>query len=239
MCTKILPSVPPDSCPPLPVILYAIRAILEPSFVLQEIPNLLRLLVHLEIIRKVQIETMSNLLAGATLLPPTAIERLKARTTPSLKAAQRSVYRTNIHACCLLHIHYLWDAYDPDVDFPLHDTFITYFPALAQRDPDLREKCDEALRTRPWNHDLTKDELAANAEAGRDAAQFMFDAAMYKEDPEGYCQKHGLNTTYPFEELFPPPDSKKIFEGIMRYIDMVAKSSLTLSWILAENTAPK
>ena len=274
---QIRPSVSSNSCPPLQVIIYAIRSILNPTFVFQEIPNLLKLLVHLEVVRQAQVRTMRTLLhkQKELLLPLDTIDRLERRTKESVLEAHRGLYRNNIHGCCLLvcvafcflsplrhssgvrstqqHIHYLWRNYDPDVDRPLHDVLVTYFPALAKRDPDLRDKCDEALETCPWNHDLSEDELVVNADWGREAVQFMVGAALYEDDPEGYCQQRGSvpsRFVFPFtslliaiprrrrkntttlEELFPPPNSQEIAEGIERSIATVSKSAGVLDAIL-------
>ncbi|KAI0665700.1 hypothetical protein C8Q78DRAFT_985946 [Trametes maxima] len=198
---RVLPSVASSACPPLPVLVYATKSILEPTLVLAQIPSLLRLLVHLEILRNRAANTIHHVLLqsvqpsnhksqGRVVLDDTERETLEKRTKASRLLAQRKVYRKIIDGCCLLHIHHLWRTYDESKDPPLTDHLIAYFPAFFTRDPDLRPNCEAALKQLPWHHDITEQELAENSLVGAQAAQFVLDAAQYAENPQQYCADH-------------------------------------------------
>ncbi|KAJ8481671.1 hypothetical protein ONZ51_g5838 [Trametes cubensis] len=197
----VLPTVSPDDCPPLPLMIYAIRNILEPTLVLSLIPELLKLLAHLEVLRAHAVSLANQLLqstgdtdSSGQSLDTEDREALVALTKPSRVSAQRTIFRKIIHACCLLHIHNLWRAYDAENDPPLTNHLIDYFPAFFARDPDIRDACATALKERPWHYKITDDELEDNREAGAQAAEFMVNAAQYTDDPHRYCEEHGYDS---------------------------------------------
>lgn len=104
----------PDACPPLPVIVYAIRNILllsPPS--LNFIPSLLRLLAHLESVRTYTVEKLRDILrldevlasqedCAVRTLADEDRQALETLTKPGRIAAQRTVYRKIVDSCCLL-----------------------------------------------------------------------------------------------------------------------------------------
>ena len=105
----VLPTVSPDDCPPLPLMIYAIRNILEPTLVLSLIPELLKLLVHLEVLRTHTVSLANELLQPTGDTDPSGQsldtddrEALVALTKPSRVSSQRTIFRKIIHACCLL-----------------------------------------------------------------------------------------------------------------------------------------
>ncbi|KAI0752982.1 hypothetical protein C8Q80DRAFT_1149484 [Daedaleopsis nitida] len=240
-CLKydVFPSSLPTSCPPLPLVVYAIRNIIQPSFLLQEIPSLLRLLVHLEIIRKRLLGTVDSLLcspdlSAALLLNVDAADKLKRIGQPIVRDAQRTVYRQIIHACCLLHVRHVWRNFNPEIHPPLPQLLVDYFPAFAERETDLRQSCMDARKNLPWHHDTTQDELDANREQGTIAARFVYNAGRYGEDPESYCRDHGVDMNSSFDDLFPPPDTENVVKTIMRFIKMVITPQGILDRILEE-----
>ena len=105
---QVLTVVSSTACPPLPILVYAIRNILEPSFIRQEIPNLLRLIVHLELLRQDIVRTMQRILRDADnpalpiSLDPERRRALDQLTAAKRLAAQRTVYRKIVNGCCLL-----------------------------------------------------------------------------------------------------------------------------------------
>ncbi|KAI0325318.1 hypothetical protein GY45DRAFT_1330460 [Cubamyces sp. BRFM 1775] len=225
---NVIPSAPLDGCPPLPLIIYAIRNILEPTPVLSLIPELLRLLVHLEILRTHTVDLAYQLLqsTGNSDSPGHSLdtedcEALEALTKPSRVSAQRLIFRKIIHACCLLHIHHLWRTYDTESNPPLTNYLIDYFPAFFARDPDIRDACATALKERPWHYNITDDELEGNREAGAQTAEFMVNAAQYTDDPRKYCEEHGHATDVTFDDLFPAPDAEHIRATILRFCEKV------------------
>ncbi|KAI0759965.1 hypothetical protein BD413DRAFT_617468 [Trametes elegans] len=245
---KITPTASVESCPPLPVIVYAIRNILEPEPVLALLPQLLRLLAHLESVRAhtvVRIEEVLRLNqqlsaqdnADARPLDTDAREALQALTKPSRLAAQRTVYRKVVHGCCLLHIHHLWRTYDPGRDPPLTAALLGYFPAFLAQDPDNHADCVRALAQHPWHHAATPDELAENRRVGAQAAEFMLNAAQYTEAPREYCDERGYDADAPFDVLFPPPDVRSIAGAIMRFVDMVRLPTDTLQSIFQDSSS--
>ncbi|RDX41408.1 hypothetical protein OH76DRAFT_1475813 [Lentinus brumalis] len=235
----IKPDAPSSACPPLPVLVYAIRHILEPSFILQEIPPLLRLIVHLELIRQRTVSTMQRMLRDADdpdvpLSLSTEDHHVLAQLTGAKRlAAQRTVYRKIVNGCSLLHIHHLWRIYDPETDAPLTTALINYFPAFVMRDPDMRDRCRASLKTHPWHYGLTDEERAANRETGQRAAEFIVGASQYLEDPAAYCSDNEFAPDTPFDEMFPPPDAAQIGEAVMRYIKMVKTAADALEGVLA------
>ncbi|KAI0645322.1 hypothetical protein C8Q79DRAFT_971061 [Trametes meyenii] len=228
MKSCILPTVSSPACPPLPVLVYATRSILEPTLVFAQLPSLLRLLVHLEILRNHAANAIHSILRrdahspsnhngkDNAVLSHEERETLEKRTKLSRLHAQRKVYRKIIDGCCLLHIHHVWRTYDETKDLPLTDHLIAYFPVFFTRDPELRPSCEAALVQHPWHHDITKEELTENSLVGAQATQFVLDAAQYAEDPRQYCVDHQRDLDTPFNDLFPPPDVDKLSEAIMR-----------------------
>ncbi len=207
---NIKPQALSSECPSLPVLVYAIRNILQPSFILQEIPALLRLIVHLETLRQRTVSTMERIICDANkpdlpLSLNTEDHRALVQLTGAKRlAAQRTVYRKIINGCSLLvrrllcpkfcvltlyvqHIHHLWRIYDPETDKPLTDALIDYFPTFVMRDPDMRDRCRASLKAHPWHYGLTEEERAGNRETGQRAAEFLVGAAQYLEDPAAYC----------------------------------------------------
>ncbi|KAH9889549.1 hypothetical protein C8Q73DRAFT_708047 [Cubamyces lactineus] len=224
----VLPTTSSESCPPLPIAVYAIRNLLEPTVVLSLIPELLALLVHLEVLRTHAVDQARQLLhptGGANpsvnTLDTEDREALEALIKPSRISAQRIIFRKIVHACCLLHIHHLWRAYDADNNPPLTNYLIDYFPAFFTRDPDIRDACATALRERPWHYNISDDELDGNREAGAQAAEFMVNAAQYTDDPHRYCEEHGHDIDATFDDLFPAPDTEPIRATIMRFCEKV------------------
>ncbi|RPD53326.1 hypothetical protein L226DRAFT_517130 [Lentinus tigrinus ALCF2SS1-7] len=235
---QVNPVVPSSSCPPFPVLAYAVRNILEPSFLIQEIPNLLRLIVHLELLRQHIVGTMQRIIRHSDdprmpiSLDSDHYRVLTQLIGPKRLAAQRTVYRKIVNGCCLLHIHHLWRIYNPEKDPPLTTSLINYFPTFVQRDPDLRDECCASRKTHPWHYAISEDELAANCETGQRAAGFMFGASQYLDDPAEYCSNHGFDPDTPFDDIFPPPDSLQIVEAIKRYIKMVKNAVDALEHVL-------
>lgn len=109
-------AMPSASSPPLALVIYAVRNIIEPSFLPQLIPNLLRLIVHLEIIRNARTETIRRILSQPDALSLTSEELGALRKCIELQAPFRKVYREVINACCLLvcppiFLFVLWTRY--------------------------------------------------------------------------------------------------------------------------------
>ncbi|KAI8974022.1 hypothetical protein BD414DRAFT_498897 [Trametes punicea] len=240
---KVIPVVPSSACPPLPVIVYAIRNILEPSLLLPLIPHLLQLLVHLEILRTDAVSKMREMLrrdskrsSRGSLLTQDEREAVEALVKPSRLVAQRTIFRKVVHGCCVLHIHHLWRTYDAEKDPPLTTYLIDYFPAFFERDPDIRAQCVKALEDCPWHYNLTEEELEENRHVGAQAAEFMLGAAQYVEDPKQYCMNHGHHVDASFDDIFPPPDKDSISAAIMRFIEMVQLAYDTLQPMLDETS---
>ena len=59
----IVPRVPVDQHPPASVIVYAARNIMKPQFVFSQIPDLLTLLGHMNVLRKFAVTKVSHALA--------------------------------------------------------------------------------------------------------------------------------------------------------------------------------
>ncbi|KAI0364142.1 hypothetical protein BV20DRAFT_1057457 [Pilatotrama ljubarskyi] len=243
---KVVPTVPPDASPPLPILVYAIRNILRPQPILSLIPRLLHLLAHLEILRSQTLTHIQNILHrhrqyaskphdAIRLLDHEERDALQSILDPPRLKAQRTVYREVIHGCCLLHIHHLWRTYDPAKDPPLTTLLIDYFPAFFQRDPDIRPQCQTALKVRPWHYAITEQELNENRRVGQQAAQFMLDAAQYVDDPAKYCADHGHDATALFDDLFPAPDVRKIVDAIELFIETVQLACDTVQSVLEDN----
>ncbi|OSC99775.1 hypothetical protein PYCCODRAFT_1453609 [Trametes coccinea BRFM310] len=245
---KIVPTASSSACPPLPVIVYAIRNILEPTCLPALVPRLLQLLAHLEAIRTDSANKIRTILdldasssdSGAHNTPSLSKEDrevLETLVRPSRLQAQRTIFRKLIHGCCMLHIHHLWRTFDPNRDPPLTAAIIDYFPAFLTRDPDpdLRASCARALAERPWHHALSPAELEENRAVGVQAAEFMVGAARYVEDPHGYCEEHALDPGASFDELFPPPDPETISATIMRFVEKVELAYDTLQSILDDS----
>ncbi|KAI0349953.1 hypothetical protein OH77DRAFT_1525259 [Trametes cingulata] len=242
---SVLPVVPPDACPPLPVIVYAIRNILRPQPILSLIPRLLHLLVHLELLRSHSLANVDKILLRdrelasqhSPLLDHEERDALQSLLEPSRIRAHRTVYRQLVHAFCLLHIHHLWRTYDPAKDPPLTTFLIDYFPAFCNRDPDIRPQCQSALNERPWHYAITDEELDENGKVGQQAAQFMFNAAEYADDPTKYCKNHGLDPSASFDDLFPAPDVQNIVTAVELFIQTVQLVCDTVQSVVDDHTS--
>ncbi|KAH9846777.1 hypothetical protein C2E23DRAFT_872201 [Lenzites betulinus] len=223
----VLPAAPSDACPPLPVVAYAINNILhiQPP-ALHLIPSLLRLLVHVEVIRAHAIQKLRDLLQSPSLADKLhksqrdSLELLvkPSRLLPARQSPPTSRSSTLIRTDVSQHIHYLWRTFDAEKDPPLTAILIDYFPAFfqAENDPAIRAQCTAALKERPWHHDITDVELEENQRVGAQAVQFMVDAARYADDPEAYCSAHSV-----FDDIFPPPDFTQIAAVVARFSSRV------------------
>ncbi|KAI0629086.1 hypothetical protein C8Q77DRAFT_1144916 [Trametes polyzona] len=232
------------ACPPLAVITYATRNIifLDPPN-LDLLPSLLRLVVHLEIVRLDTTNRILDILRLCQLKAPSTSTRhpilreerhaaLEKLTKPSRVAVHRKVYREIIHGCCLLHIHHLWRTHRSDTESTVISYAVDYFPAFFKDDPDYRDACARALRVRPWHYGVTDVELADNRRVGKQAATFMLNASSFAQDPEEYCVAHGYDPSSTFEDLFPACDFHSIADAIERFIGMVHQERNALQSVL-------
>ncbi|PIL30987.1 hypothetical protein GSI_05680 [Ganoderma sinense ZZ0214-1] len=226
----------PSTAPPLPLLLYAIRNILEPSFLLLQTPELLDLIVHLEIFRLNAADKVQHILRRDQSFrrnnsPPVRLlsdqdrSILRSFISTSQLTATRIIYRKIIHGCCLLHIHHLWANYDPrhpDAPSPLN-YLVDYFPAFAQHDPAARNSCQTAFATCSWHYNLSQDELHDNDKVGQEAAQFLVAASQYLDDPDDYCLQKGFQIGESFDTIFPPPSQEETVAAIAKYMRAVTQ----------------
>ncbi|KAM5531104.1 hypothetical protein V8D89_015218 [Ganoderma adspersum] len=245
----------PSTAPPLPVLLYAIRNILEPSFLLVQIQDLLDLIVHLEIFRINTVEKVQHILRrdqsfrpnnspSVRLLSDQHRSILHSFTSTSQLTAARIIYRKIIHGCCLLsahfipkHIHYLWanfDPHDPDAPSPLR-YLIDYFPAFAQHDKAAHDGSKAALASYSWHYNLSQDELRENDKVGQEAAQFLVAASQYLDDPDNYCLQNGFRVGESFDAIFPPPSQEETVVAITKYMRAVTQVADALKAILDDS----
>ncbi|KAI1787823.1 hypothetical protein LXA43DRAFT_1064075 [Ganoderma leucocontextum] len=239
----------PSTAPPLPVLLYAIRNILQPSLLLDQIPELLALVVHLEIFRTNTIENIHRLLQrdksfprnnspSVRLLSHQHRALLHSLASPKQLSATRTIYRKIIHGSCLLHIHHLWSNYDPQLPnspSPL-EYLIDYFPAFAQRDQAAANQCQAALINWPWHYNLSQDELRENDKKGQEAANFLVAASQYLDDPDRYCLEKGFQVRQSFDTILPPPSQDDTVHAITKYMTAVSQAAAALEAILDDGS---
>ncbi|TBU23852.1 hypothetical protein BD311DRAFT_767672 [Dichomitus squalens] len=240
---NVLPLVPSTATPPLPVLVYAVHNIIQPSFVLGQIPDLLSLLAHIEVFRLNTIEKINRILRrdktlrrdrspSVRLLADHDRDDLERIVSPSRVQAARKVYRQIVHGCSLLHIHHIWRT-SPGGPSPLH-YLIQYFPYFVQRDQDAAPQCTAALSTYPWHYNLSRPEQRENEEIGEVAANFILGASQYLDDKEGYCRENGYDADEPFEAIFPPPRQDANVNAIDKYMSVVTGAADTLQAILED-----
>ncbi|KZT73230.1 hypothetical protein DAEQUDRAFT_703544 [Daedalea quercina L-15889] len=228
--TTILPHVPAQDCPPLPVLAYAIRTITKPDFLPNEIPELLTLLGHVNIARKMAVQSATSALKWnkhfSPKIPPIEERRL-GRVTQCADDEQQ-LYRHIVNTC-----------YEVDIKRTfLHGSsemfwlkMQTYFPGQfsdqfsdQSDDPNVLAAAAATTKTHTYHHDLLEEELYDRRVVGLCCAKFACDAARYMEDPAGYCAEVGQSARTSIDVLFPVPDMTELAHSVDEYLDRALKA---------------
>ena len=215
----IVPRVPAEQHPPASVLVYAARNIMKPQLVVSQIPDLLTLLGHLNVLRKFAVTKASHALAwhkqfrdnptdDVSLLSPDIQARLERARDRAHHYQQ--VYRHVVNTCyevvCFLLVS--WQAVPQKLTRTQQDiyhTFLhgspkmfwskmqTYFPGqfTDESDDEASAAAAQARMTRLYHHDLSEDELRDSRNTGLRCAKFAHDVARYMEDPAAFCAEVG------------------------------------------------
>ncbi|OBZ69502.1 hypothetical protein A0H81_10555 [Grifola frondosa] len=212
----ILPGMPETQCPPFAVFNYAIRNILQPTFLVAQSHDLLTLLGHVELIRR------DRYLKRGRTLDEAERAKLARLTSAKLANAHRMIFRQLVNALSMLDIRYLWQS---PQSYEIPARLAMYFPSLFQEEEEESEEEGAGAEAREkyvFHCEMTEAETEENRKVGLTCAQFVSEAAKHEEDPASFCEENGHEHDATFDEVFPPPDH----DGIVSASDREHKSAL-------------
>ncbi|PCH36694.1 hypothetical protein WOLCODRAFT_82666 [Wolfiporia cocos MD-104 SS10] len=231
---------PKSHCPPLPLLKYTIFNILTPTFLLDQIPDLLTLLGHVNLMRKHAISKTSTMLLwndyyrqnpSATIRTLEDDDERRLRQFVSQSNKMQQLYTTIVNTCYQIDIHHSFLSPDPMVVQPRLDM---YFPGQfseASIEGEDRTRLTQCLASSRhlFHHDLSEEERLENIATGERCREFICEAGLYLEDPNAYCAMNGLLQRTEFDALFPAPDTSAVVHSIERYLQKVEFQVRTLS----------
>ncbi|KAI0918620.1 hypothetical protein AcV5_002560 [Taiwanofungus camphoratus] len=196
----IIPAVPNNSCPPFPVLIYAIRNIIEPTFLVAQIPDLLVLIAHANIIRKHAISKARKILSWNDHYkrhPQRDIRTLAEKDRQLLETFTlesdklQKMYRKIVNGCFQIDIYHLF--FSPQ-SYDLWPRLQMYFPGQFDDDPDSEKRDAHIIETRAkhlFHYDMTDEEQQGSRVIGVYCAQFVRDASKFMQDPEAFRAQVG------------------------------------------------
>ncbi|PCH36701.1 hypothetical protein WOLCODRAFT_82528, partial [Wolfiporia cocos MD-104 SS10] len=214
----------------------------KPTFLLDQIPDLLTLLGHVNLIRKHAISKTSAMLLWNDYdrqNPSAALHTLendderRLRQFISQSNEMQRLYTTIVNTCYQIDIHHSFLSPDPMVVRPRLDM---YFPgqfseaSVEGEDRTMLTQCLASSR-HLFYHGLSEEEQFENIATGERCREFICEAGLYLEDPKTYCAVNGVppRTGFDFDALFPAPDKSAVVHSIERYLQKVESQVRTLS----------
>ncbi|THH06970.1 hypothetical protein EW145_g3712 [Phellinidium pouzarii] len=248
----ILPHVDANECPPLSVLVYAAKGIIEPTFLYESIPTLLEILAQIEFTRSLvekQAKTALALNARYTASSKPGVRILNHAEKKALKKIVkdgiRLVYLEEIVLQLYrLYIHSLWIS--PKA-YILSKTMRSFFPSLFVKSGD-------RLADEHWqgliHHDFSKEERERVHDVGEATKVFLSEAREWDLERMAYFKKRGLSEeeifgdgdfiSYPqnFRARFPcPVDENMLIDVLLVYMGTVEESVDTLENLFPADTA--
>ncbi|CCM04623.1 uncharacterized protein FIBRA_06807 [Fibroporia radiculosa] len=232
------------TCPPLVVIYYAIRNILEPTLLKNQILDLLTLLAHVNVARKHTISATKNVLNWNTVYKTWPKENVRTLSRADQELLEgfvyesvglQSTYRDVVHACFKLDIYHTF------VSGASNEAWLNllkiYFPhqfegfcaqAVKQGAAEISASC-------LFHYDLSEEEHKSNDDVGMQCALFASNASCYLESPAEYCKQLGVSPESTFEELFPRPSEDALRVLVYLYLAKVEEIVNTLESMFGNN----
>ncbi|OCH90187.1 hypothetical protein OBBRIDRAFT_793572 [Obba rivulosa] len=239
---NVLPAAPPNKCPPLSLLAYSARNILQPTFVIEQIPDLLVLIANIDVWRTKAVQKTANILKwnriyegspseGVHTLSEEQRMYLEVLVRPKKVSALRRMYREIVHACAKFDIHHALDT-----DGPVMDLLYMYFPdVLVQVQEDRQERTQEEYL---FHYGLTKEERDEDRNLAVECLKLVRDVGLWKRDREAYCSTIGVPVESSFIALFP----RQITENVIAtsaeyYMSQVERLFQALDGIFGESSA--
>jgi len=211
----------------LRVLIYAIRNILRPTLVYEQIPDLLRLLGHVNVIRKYAIFKTTAILKwneryvrypqpDVRTLSDTERELLEGFSQGS--EGIQKLYRDVVNAFCYFDVYNTFVSSEQNIAWVgrMKTYFPGQFPIFAQSDLEVAE-----IRTKMlFHYELTEQELKESRLVGVRCAEFVRDAAAFMENLQAHGATSGASN-HTLRNLFPPPEEASIRKKLERYLKNV------------------
>ncbi|KII87654.1 hypothetical protein PLICRDRAFT_54728 [Plicaturopsis crispa FD-325 SS-3] len=220
-----------DQSAPLSAVAYAIRSIIHPPLLREQIPDLLELLAHTDFIRQRAAAEASRALvwqgfyAGqggdehVQLLTPEEVAALNRIEDAKRAQHHRTIYIRIVCKCCILHLYGLGTAQPPQT--------ANFFAAMESYF-DISDSIENAFAPR-FHADLSEKEREELHEAELDCEEFWESASEWQAEREAALKEDGehqdpttMSAADGFLDAFPPPvDEEELVETIGWYLQKV------------------
>ncbi|KAJ8587732.1 hypothetical protein M405DRAFT_821097 [Rhizopogon salebrosus TDB-379] len=208
------------------VVLYAIRNILCPSFILGQIPDLLDLLAMVDTFRKHAVVVSSAALSWQEYYAKDPSPDMRLLTKHELKKLQgyiakdkhdRLLYTLLIKNMCLLHVYYLMTAPESNT---LAARLNDYFPGCFQND----NRPSRLL----FHSDLSDGEKLIMEDVYRECKEWLIEVAQWEEERQELLpaastgEEADAAFQKDFREKFPPPlPTEELASDLEEYLKIV------------------